>query len=68
MDLGQALLAASIAPETGLDVFSGELDLDAPRRCLEATGTATVRRRNLPAEHAVWVVVGMGPQAASTAT
>jgi hypothetical protein len=60
MDLGQALLAASIAPETGLDVFSSELDLDTIRRALEATGTATIRRRKLPAEHVVWIVVGMG--------
>src|SRR6266540_2024035 len=60
MDLGQALLAASIAPETGLDVFSRELDLDDIRRALEATGTATIRRRKLPAEHVVWIVVGMG--------
>lgn len=60
MELGQALLAASIAPETGLDVFSSELDLDTIRRALEATGTATIRRRKLPAEHVVWIVVGMG--------
>lgn len=60
MDLGQALLAASIAPEAGLDVFSSELDLDAIRRALEATGTATIRRRKLPAEYVVWIVVGMG--------
>jgi hypothetical protein len=60
MDLGQALLAATIAPETGLDVFSSELDLDVIRRALEATGTATIRRRKLPAESVVWIVVGMG--------
>ncbi len=60
MDLGQALLAASIAPETGLDVFSSGLDLDTIRRALEATGTATIRRRKLPAEYAVWTVIGMG--------
>jgi len=60
MELGQALLAASIAPEAGLDLFSSELDLDTIRRALEATGTATIRRRKLPAEHVVWIVVGMG--------
>jgi hypothetical protein len=60
MDLGQALLASSIAPETGLDVFSSELDQDLIRRALEATGTATIRRRKLPAESVVWIVVGMG--------
>lgn len=29
------------------------------RQALEATGTATVRRRRLPAEQVVWLVVGM---------
>jgi len=27
---------------------------------LAATGTASVRRRKLPAEHVVWLVMGMG--------
>lgn len=60
MELGQALLAASMEPQTGLDVFSRELDLDWVRRALETTQAATVRRRKLPAEHVVWLVVGMG--------
>jgi len=60
MDLGQALLAASMEPETGLDVFSRDLDLDWVRRALETTQAATVRRRKLPAEHVVWLVIGMG--------
>lgn len=60
MEIGQALLAASIEPETGLDVFSRGLDLDWIRRALETTGSATVRRRKLPAEYVVWIVVGMG--------
>ena len=59
MELGQALLKASIAPDTGLDVLSRELDLDWIKRTLKATGTATIRRRKLPAEHVVWTVVGM---------
>ena len=59
MELGQALLAASIAPDTSLDVLSRELDLDWIKRALEATGTATIRRRKLPAEYVVWIVVGM---------
>jgi hypothetical protein len=29
------------------------------REALEATGTATVRRRRLPAEQVVWLVIGM---------
>jgi Insertion element 4 transposase N-terminal/Transposase DDE domain len=60
MELGRALLATSFEPEATFDVFSRELDLDWIRRALEVTGTATIRRRKLPAEHVVWMVVGMG--------
>ena len=60
MELGQALLATSFEPETTFDTFSRELDLDWIRRALEVTGTATIRRRKLPAEHVVWLLVGMG--------
>jgi hypothetical protein len=60
MELGRALLAASLEPETGLDVFSHELEVDWVRRALETTQTATIRRRKLPAEYVVWLVVGMG--------
>ena len=60
MELGQALLAASMEPDTGLEVFARELDLDWIKRALEVTGTATIRRRKLPAEYVVWIVIGMG--------
>jgi hypothetical protein len=49
-----------LEPETGLDVFSRELELDWVRRTLEATQASTIRRRKLPAEYVVWLVVGMG--------
>jgi hypothetical protein len=46
-------------PES-FDAFRAELDPEWIRQALEATGTATMRRRKLPAEHAVWLVIGMG--------
>jgi hypothetical protein len=60
MELGQALLTASIAPDTGIEVFARELDLDWVRRVLDSTQVASIRRRKLPAEYVVWLVVGMG--------
>ena len=39
--------------------FSESLDPDWIQRALVATGKATVRRRRLPAEQIVWLVLGM---------
>jgi hypothetical protein len=40
-------------------LFSRTLDSDWVRRVLTATGTASVRKRKLPAELVVWLVIGM---------
>ena len=40
-------------------LFSRTLDIEWVRRVLSATGTATVRKRKLPAESVVWLVIGM---------
>jgi hypothetical protein len=40
-------------------LFSRTLDVDWVRRVLTATGTASVRKRKLPAELVVWLVIGM---------
>jgi len=40
--------------------FGGPLDSDWVRQALAETGTASVRRRKLPAHLAVWLVIGMG--------
>jgi hypothetical protein len=37
----------------------GSIDADWVEEALEATGTATIRRRRLPAEQVVWLVLGM---------
>src|SRR5690349_8200126 len=43
-----------------LDRFRASLDPDWIDEALTATGAATVRRRRLPAEQVVWLVLGMG--------
>lgn len=43
-----------------LEQFRASLDPDWIDEALEATGTATIRRRRLPAEQVVWLVLGMG--------
>jgi hypothetical protein len=61
MDLGEALceVGAGRAAES-FALFAQTLDGRWIDQALQATGTATVRRRKLPAEHVVWIVIGMG--------
>lgn len=40
-------------------LFSRTLDMDWVRRVLTATGTASIRKRKLPAEVVAWLVIGM---------
>lgn len=49
---------ASVTPST-LDTFARHLDQDWIEEALLNTGTATLRRRRLPAEQVVWLVIGM---------
>ena len=51
-------LADQPGPET-LDTFRQGLDPRWIQEALEATGTATLRKRRLPAEQVVWLVLGM---------
>ena len=61
MELGQALLAVGEGERAAsFEVFSANLDPAWIAAALAATGTASVRRRKLPAERAVWLVIGMG--------
>ncbi len=43
-----------------LDRFQSSLDPEWIEEALAATGTATIRKRRLPAEQVVWLVIGMG--------
>jgi len=59
MGLTQAIQgAAAVAPEQ-FDRFRQHLDPAWVEQALEATGSASLRRRRLPAEQVVWLVVGM---------
>jgi len=61
MDLGQALVAVGGGERAAsFEIFARSLDPHWVEDALEATGTATVRRRKLPAEWVVWIVIGMG--------
>jgi Insertion element 4 transposase N-terminal/Transposase DDE domain len=61
MELGAALLAVGAGERAAsFEIFSDTLDPAWIAQALEATGTATIRRRKLPAERAVWLVIGMG--------
>ncbi len=44
----------------GIARFQESLEPEWIEEALEATGTASVRRRKLPAEQAIWLVLGMG--------
>lgn len=50
-----------LTPPSGelLPKFVASLDPEWIDEALEATGTATIRRRRLPAEQVVWLVIGM---------
>jgi hypothetical protein len=61
MDLGQALLAVGIGERAeSFEVFARAIDAQWVEQALAATGSATVRRRKLPAEQVVWIVIAMG--------
>src|SRR2546430_13403445 len=60
MELGQAFeCVAEVLPDE-LKRFQAHIDPVWIEEALEATGTATVRRRRLPADQVVWMVLGMG--------
>jgi hypothetical protein len=60
MTLAMALRAvAEVAPPPALEQFRRDLDPAWIDDALAATGTATLRRRRLPAEQVIWLVLGM---------
>jgi hypothetical protein len=52
--------AATFASPPTLDDFRKQIDPSWIDEALSATGTATIRRRRLPADQVIWVVLGMG--------
>jgi hypothetical protein len=61
MDLAEALLDVGTGrAEASCALFAQTLDPQWIDQALRATGTASVRRRKLPAEYVVWLVIGMG--------
>jgi hypothetical protein len=61
MDLGRAFLAVGSGERAeSFEVFARAIDPHWVEEALAATGSATVRRRKLPAEQVVWIVIGMG--------
>lgn len=60
MKLAEALRAVGEENRAeSFDLFRTTLDLAWVRRVLASTGSASVRRRKLPAESVVWMVIGM---------
>lgn len=55
-----ALTAELAAPEAGLSIFQKAIPWAWIDEALQASGTRTIRRRRLPAEQVVWLVLGMG--------
>src|SRR6266545_3442870 len=53
-----ACVAEMPRPEN-LDSFRSRIDPEWIQKALEATGTASLRRRRLPAEQVIWLVLGM---------
>jgi hypothetical protein len=61
MEVGEAILAVGAGERpTSFEQFSAAIDPQWIADALAATDTASVRRRKLPAEHVVWLVIGMG--------
>ncbi len=60
MDMAAMLASgATSGSEASFELFAQSLDRAWVEQALSATGTATVRRRKLPAKYVVWLVIGM---------
>jgi len=61
MDLAKALtLTGQDNPSQHFATFSESLDFDLVEQALEATGKASIRKRKLPAERVITLIIGMG--------
>ena len=60
MPIADALAAVAVlASPHALDNFRSHLDPEWIEQALRATGTSTIRKRRLPSEQVIWVVLGM---------
>ena len=59
LSLESALASVAAVGPTSIDRFRAELEPAWIEHALAATGTATLRRRRLPAEQVIWLVLGM---------
>ncbi|MEQ1156668.1 transposase domain-containing protein, partial [Acinetobacter johnsonii] len=59
MTFSQNLSSAFQQTAPSLSNFSELIDLNWIEDYLKRTGKASVRKRKLPAEHAVWLVIGL---------
>ena len=60
MSLSDALeMTAELPNSGGLERFKEHLPLEFIERALKLTGTATVRKRRLPADVAIWIVLAI---------
>ena len=61
MEVGEAILAVGAGERpASFAQFSAAIGPQWIADALAATGTASVRRRKLPVDHVVWLVIGMG--------
>lgn len=60
MNLGRAISAVGAGERSeSFELFARDIDPAWIERALQATGSATVRMRKLPAHFVVWIVIGM---------
>jgi hypothetical protein len=59
LSLESALARVAAVGPTSIDRFRADLPPEWIAQALAATGTATLRRRRLPAEQVIWLVLGM---------
>ncbi|MHA3104001.1 transposase domain-containing protein [Acinetobacter sp. ANC 3791] len=59
MTLSQDLDLTLQQSSSTLDKFSHMIDFNWIKECLNQTGKSSIRKRKLPAEHVVWLVIGL---------
>jgi hypothetical protein len=59
LSLESALASVAAVGPTSIDRFRADIDPEWIDQALAATGTASLRRRRLPAEQVIWLVLGM---------